>query len=185
MDRVVAIDSPSGVTFSPSCRREAGVLTHPAPPPPPSPRKVGDKEPRRISFELYANACPKTSANFLHLCKGDKGKTPDGVPLHYKGSKFHRVIKNFMLQASERVWGRGRGRTREGHETETETQPMFSPRATCFANQKTEKKRLEKHTNILRSNVILCTRTFRGARPAPCVRVLSVERRMICMYAET
>lgn len=59
---------------------------------------MGDKEPQRVSFELYANACPKTCANFLHLCKGDKGKTPDGVPLHYKGSKFHRVIKNFMLQ---------------------------------------------------------------------------------------
>ncbi|CAB1102792.1 unnamed protein product [Ectocarpus sp. CCAP 1310/34] len=67
---------------------------------------VGDKEPQRISFELYANTCPKTSANFLHLCKGDKGTTPDGVPLHYKGSKFHRVIKNFMLQV-----GKGRGVT--------------------------------------------------------------------------
>ncbi len=59
---------------------------------------MGAKAPQRISFELYANACPKTCANFLHLCKGDKGNTPSGVPLHYKGSKFHRVIKNFMLQ---------------------------------------------------------------------------------------
>lgn len=63
-------------------------------------RQVGDKEIQRISFELYANTCPKTCANFLHLCKGDKGKTADGIPLHYKGSKFHRVIKNFMLQVS-------------------------------------------------------------------------------------
>ena len=64
--------------------------------------QVGDKEPQRVSFELYANTCPKTSANFLHLCKGDKGNTPDGVPLHYKGSKFHRVIKNFMLQVGKK-----------------------------------------------------------------------------------
>ncbi|CAN0042842.1 unnamed protein product [Ectocarpus sp. 6 AP-2014] len=70
---------------------------------------VGDKEPQRISFELYANTCPKTSANFLHLCKGDKGTTPDGVPLHYKGSKFHRVIKNFMLQCGDFTAGDGTG----------------------------------------------------------------------------
>lgn len=61
-------------------------------------RQVGDKEPQRITFELYADVCPKTCANFLHLCKGDKGKTPEGIPMHYKGSKFHRVIKDFMLQ---------------------------------------------------------------------------------------
>eukprot|EP00752_Nemacystus_decipiens_P018415 g16514.t1 len=71
--------------------------------------KVGDKEPQRIFFELYANTCPKTCANFLHLCKGDKGETPDGVPLHYKGSKFHRVIKNFMLQCGDFTAGNGTG----------------------------------------------------------------------------
>ncbi|CAM9514395.1 unnamed protein product, partial [Hapterophycus canaliculatus] len=71
--------------------------------------KVGDKEPQRISFELFANTCPKTCANFLHLCKGDKGNTPDGVPLHYKGSKFHRVIKNFMLQCGDFTKGDGTG----------------------------------------------------------------------------
>eukprot|EP00903_Cladosiphon_okamuranus_P007163 g6955.t1 len=59
--------------------------------------KVGDKEPQRILFEPYANAFPKTFANSLHLCKDDKGKIPDVVPLHFNGSKFHRVIKNFML----------------------------------------------------------------------------------------
>lgn len=61
-------------------------------------RQVGSKEPQRITMELFANTCPKTCANFLHLCKGDKGNTPSGIPLHYKGSIFHRVIKNFMLQ---------------------------------------------------------------------------------------
>lgn len=62
--------------------------------------QVGNKEAQRITFELYADACPKTCANFLHLCKGDKGDTPEGIPMHYKGSKFHRVIKNFMLQVT-------------------------------------------------------------------------------------
>ena len=38
--------------------------------------------------ELYPDAAPKTVANFLQYVK-------DG---HYKGTIFHRVIKNFMIQ---------------------------------------------------------------------------------------
>ncbi|CAM9530024.1 unnamed protein product [Discosporangium mesarthrocarpum] len=71
--------------------------------------KVGDNEPQRLTMELWANVCPKTCANFLHLCKGDKGKTPDGKPLHYKGSLFHRVIKDFMLQGGDFTNGDGTG----------------------------------------------------------------------------
>jgi hypothetical protein len=29
---------------------------------------------------------------------GEKGKGSLGKPLHYKGSKFHRIIPRFMLQ---------------------------------------------------------------------------------------
>lgn len=68
-------------------------------------RQIGDKDPQRITFELNANVCPKTCANFLHLCKGDKGTTPEGIPLHYKGSKFHRVIEDFMLQVGDKIQG--------------------------------------------------------------------------------
>lgn len=71
--------------------------------------KVGEKDAQRITFELFANVCPKTCANFLHLCKGDKGDTPEGIPLHYKGSKFHRVIKDFMLQCGDFTAGNGTG----------------------------------------------------------------------------
>ncbi|CAM9250036.1 unnamed protein product [Choristocarpus tenellus] len=71
--------------------------------------KVGDNEPQRITMELWAHICPKTCANFLHLCKGDKGKTSSGKPLHYKGSIFHRVIKNFMLQGGDFTNGDGTG----------------------------------------------------------------------------
>uniref|UniRef100_A0A3B3BI78 Peptidyl-prolyl cis-trans isomerase n=1 Tax=Oryzias melastigma TaxID=30732 RepID=A0A3B3BI78_ORYME len=53
----------------------------------------------RIVFQLYSDVCPKTSKNFLCLCTGD-GKIT-GKKLCYKGSTFHRVVKNFMIQGGD------------------------------------------------------------------------------------
>merc|ERR1712008_215405 len=58
---------------------------------------------------LFGSTVPKTVANFVHLCAGDKGKTSGGVPLHFKGSKFHRIIPNFMIQGGDFTSGDGRG----------------------------------------------------------------------------
>ncbi|XP_057254888.1 NK-tumor recognition protein isoform X3 [Pezoporus wallicus] len=64
----------------------------------------------RIMFQLFSDICPKTCKNFLCLCSGEKGigKTT-GKKLCYKGTTFHRVVKNFMIQGGDFSEGNGKG----------------------------------------------------------------------------
>ncbi|KAJ9444152.1 Peptidyl-prolyl cis-trans isomerase CYP19-1 [Diplonema papillatum] len=63
----------------------------------------------RVVMELYADVTPKCAENFRCLCTGEKGKGKCGKPLHYKGSKFHRVIPKFMIQGGDFTAGNGSG----------------------------------------------------------------------------
>lgn len=60
----------------------------------------------RVIIELFSDKAPKTVENFRALCTGEKGKGKAGKILHYKGCTFHRIMKDFVCQGGDIVFGK-------------------------------------------------------------------------------
>ncbi|XP_008483447.1 peptidyl-prolyl cis-trans isomerase D [Diaphorina citri] len=62
---------------------------------------IGEEKVGRMVIELFKHIVPKTAENFRALCTGEYGKGKLGKALHFTGSRFHRIIPQFMIQGGD------------------------------------------------------------------------------------
>ncbi|KAL5004732.1 hypothetical protein ScPMuIL_018188 [Solemya velum] len=67
---------------------------------------AGDDFTGRIVIGLFGDSCPMTTMNFAAIAKGFRRK---GENLHYKNTRIHRVIPDFIIQGGDTTTGDGTG----------------------------------------------------------------------------
>ena len=65
---------------------------------------IAGEKAQKVVFELATKNCPKTCENFASFCET---KSKDSKS--YKGTQFHRIIPNFMVQGGDYEKGNGSG----------------------------------------------------------------------------
>lgn len=91
----------------------------------------------RVVFELFKKEAPLAAENFRALCTGEKGVGTQGKHLHFKGSVFHRVIPNFMVQGGDFILRNGKGGESiygKPFKCENLSQPFSGPGDLAMAN---------------------------------------------------
>lgn len=69
--------------------------------------KNNEKQFVKLRFELFFDEAPKTAYNFAKLLEGTESE--QFGKLAFKNSKFHRIIKDFMMQGGDFTKGNGTG----------------------------------------------------------------------------
>ena len=71
---------------------------------------IGGESAGRIEIGLFGKTVPKTVKNFVELCIKHKNEAVvEDQIVGYKGSVFHRVIRDFMIQGGDFTNGDGTG----------------------------------------------------------------------------
>lgn len=97
--------------------------------------KIEEKEIGKITFRLFKGSTPKTIENFKQLCNGQN-------EYGYKGSVFHRIIPNFVIQGGDITNHNGTGGKSiygEGFVNELSNVKHTKPGLLCMANNEENK----------------------------------------------
>jgi cyclophilin family peptidyl-prolyl cis-trans isomerase len=63
---------------------------------------IGGRPKGKIIFDLYWDIAPKTCENFRAMCTGERGRCNETAKkLHYKGTRFHRILPGFIAQGGD------------------------------------------------------------------------------------
>jgi peptidyl-prolyl isomerase H (cyclophilin H) len=68
---------------------------------------VNHERAARVKLELYADKVPKVAENFRQLCTGETKR--GGMAAGYRGTSFHRVVPNFIVQGGDLLGRDGAG----------------------------------------------------------------------------